>query len=163
MDAWQGVGTAGVAALVSLAVTLSIRFWESSKVAWITTGEGHDEYENGRPTGRLRATIQFHNVGDGDAFNVTTLRRNGDDFEAFEMFEKGKVGAGESLEIVMRVFPECWEQALIELHWVSSPTGRRKSSREGPHHLHDILWRIGGLPDPRTVERQRRMRRSPRK
>lgn len=157
MNAWEGLGTALVAGLVSVAVSLVIRFWDSHKVEWLLVGEAHDEYAGGRPTGKLRVTAEFHNVGDGDAFGVISRRSNGDKFEPFEVFERGKVASGESVEVVMSVDPDHWDQIWVELRWESSPTGRSKTSRTGERRLHESLWRVRGGP-PTTPEFRRRMR-----
>jgi hypothetical protein len=162
MDAWQGVGTAVVAGLVSAAVALMLRFWEGKRVAWVVTGEAHDEFAGGRVTGMLRATVQFHNVGDGDAFGVFSRRQNGAELEPFEVFEAGKVASGESVVIVMSVHPDDWESARVELHWAPSPTARSRSGHEA-HLLHEALWRMGGFPAREDLERRRRMPRPARR
>jgi len=155
MNAWEGIGTTLVAALVSLAVSFAFRAWESHKVEWIVTGEAHDEYESGRATGRIRANVLFHSVGDGDAYGVISVRCNGTGYEPFGTFEQGKVASGSSVEIVMSVDPEKWDDAWVELLWESSPTGRSRTSRTGRRHLKDALWRTTGTPFRSNNERLR--------
>ena len=158
MEPWDGCGTALIAAVVSVAVSLAIRLWESHRVEWLVTGEAHEEYESGRATGRIRANVEFHNVGDGDAFRVLSVRSNGSAYEPFWTFEKGKIGAGETVAITMSVEPAHWEEAWAELLWESSPTARSKTSRTGPRLLSSELWRYAGIP-PRVPDHRWRLRR----
>lgn len=161
MNAWEGIGTTLVAAFVSLAVSFAFRWWESTQVRWVVTGEAHDEYRGGKPTGFVTATVVFHNVGDGDAYGVTTERCNGEGLESWFAFERGKVAAGESIEVVTTLPPERWEQAQVELRWESSPTARSTTTHVLRHQLSSVAWRTTGVPFPETNARLRTKLRPP--
>lgn len=149
MDGWGVLGTALISAAVSLAVALSFRWWERRAVTWKLTGEQRPEHADGKATGYLRADIELHNTGDGDAYNVRTVRCNGADFEPWETFEAGKVASGESIKAAFTVQPDSWRTCWVEVVFASSPTHLKRTTRTGRLYLQPALANVTRNPKPR--------------
>lgn len=149
MNGWAVLATALISAAVSLAVALAFRWWERRTVAWKLTGEQRRERSGGTETGRIRAEIELHNTGDGDAYDVRFLRCNGEGLEPWETFEAGKVAAGESVRAAFSVTPEMWRTCWVEVIFASTPTHLNRTSRTGRLYLQPALATVTTTPKPR--------------
>lgn len=131
MNGWVVLATALISAAVSLAVALLFRWWERRTIEWVVSGESHREYVGGKETGRIRATIQVHNAGDGDAYRVRLIRCNGGEYKPLETFVAGRVPAGGSIPVEMSVEPENWRTCWLEVIAVPTPVHLNRTNRSG--------------------------------
>lgn len=146
MDGLAVLWTALISAGVSLAVALIFRWWEQRKIEWVVTGKQSVAYVAGKDTENIRASIEIHNAGDGDAFNVRLLRCNGGEFTPWETFEAGRVAPGESIQAEFIVNPENWRTCWVEVIAVPTPVHLKRTIRSGRILLQPALATVTATP-----------------
>jgi hypothetical protein len=152
MEWWSGVGAAIVAAVVSLATSIVFRWWESRRVVWVVTGEAYEEYSGGRATGKIRAELELHNAGDGDAFDVRLTRYNGGEYKTWDTFEGGRIAPGETVSIKFNLEHEIWKTAWFEVIARATPVHRSKTNRSPRYIVADVTGPARAMP-PSPTER----------